>query len=198
MVDREGRDRVESKMHRIALLCVTISCFIRMAAFGATETTDWQSPFEAKVSPDGKWLAVSDRTAGMLLVVDPLKAKVVKEASGLNQPAGVVLGLNGQVLVSEYASQTVAEVDAANGQVVRRITVGHGPMGLAVAPKKNFLIVCNSNSNDISLVDIESAKEKARIPVVRQPSFVAVHSPRNEFVRVVRKLNLRTIWNWDI
>ena len=157
-------------MRRLALLCVTISCFIRMAAFGATETTGWQSPFEAKVFPDGKWLAVSDRTAGMLLVVDPLDGKVVRETSGVNQPTGVVWGPDGgRVFISEYATGTVADLDAVKGQLIRRISVGHGPIGLVVAPKKNLLIVCNSNGNDISLVDIASAKEKARIPVIRQP-----------------------------
>lgn len=175
MNDRESRAGIKSEMHRNALLCITILCFVQMGSLGATETTPWRSPFEARFSPNGKWLAVSDRTAGILVVVDPLNAKVVKETPGLSQPTGAVWGSDGEhVLVSEYAAGTVAELDAVKGQLIRRISVGQGPMGLAVARQRQLLIVCNSNSNDISLVDIESAKEKARIPVVRQPAFVAV------------------------
>jgi DNA-binding beta-propeller fold protein YncE len=158
-----------------------------MGSLDASETIPWRSPLQARFSPDGKWLVVSDRTAGKLLAVDPLGGRVVKETLGLNQPTGVVCGPDAElVFVSEYATGTVAELDALKGQLIRHIPVGHGPMGLAVAIRRQLLIVCNSNGNDVPLVDIESAKEKAHIPVVRQPSFVAV-TP-DETIAVVSNL----------
>jgi len=47
-------------------------------------------------------------------------------------------------------------------------------------------MVCNSNDNDISLVGINSGKERSRIPVIRQPTFVSV-TP-NESLALVSNL----------
>ncbi|MFA5204964.1 MAG: YncE family protein, partial [Lentisphaeria bacterium] len=175
MIDRKSRGGIKSEMLRSALLCITISCLVEMGSLDAAETSVYRSPFEVGFSPEGQQLMVSDRTAGMLVVVDLATGKVLKEKSTANQPTGMVLGASGNhVFVSEYASETVVEANATNGQLIRRIFVGHGPMGLAVAAKKNLLIVCNSSSNDVSLVDITGGKEKTRIPVVRQPTSVAV------------------------
>lgn len=82
---------------------------------------------------------------------------------------------NGEdALVSGYTSGMIVKVDFVKGQVIRQIPVGHGPLGLAKADHKKLLVVCNSNGNDVSVVDLETGKEKGRVPVVRQPSFVAV------------------------
>lgn len=135
----------------------------------------YRSPFDLKYSPDGKTIAVSDRTAGVLVVIDVAGKKVAREVALSGQPTGIAWAADGsRVYVAERNAGTVAEVDPAAGKVVRRLPVGLRPMGLALAAKRNLLVVANTVTHDVSVVDLATGKEKARIRVPREPHFVAV------------------------
>jgi cytochrome c peroxidase len=47
-------------------------------------------------------------------------------------------------------------------------------VGVAVAPKRGLLVVANTVTNDLSVVDLATGKEKGRIRLPREPYFVAV------------------------
>ena len=134
----------------------------------------YRSPLDLRFSPDGKMLAVSDHTAGVLVLVDVVAGKPAREVALQGKPSGVVWAPDGKVYVAEYGVGTVAEIDAAAGKVLRRFAVGLRPMGLAIAPKKQLLLVANTVTDDVSVVDLASGKEKARIKTVREPFFVAI------------------------
>lgn len=137
--------------------------------------TTYRSPFDAKYSPDGKCLAVSDHTAGKLIIIDPARTKVVREIAVIGEAAGVAWGTGStSVFVSESSAGSVAEADVVTGKITRHFEVGAGPMGLAVAAKRNLLIVCNSFGDDVSVVNTITGHEEKRIPVIRQPFSVAV------------------------
>ena len=141
----------------------------------AAKATPYRSPYDLKFSPDGKMIAVSDYTAGALVVLETAGAKVTREVALKGQPAGVAWAPDSvKVYVAERNAGTVAEVDAAAGKVLRRFNVGLRPLGLALAPKRNVLVVANSVTNDVSVVDLATGKEKGRFRVPRDPSFVAV------------------------
>jgi DNA-binding beta-propeller fold protein YncE len=110
----------------LCLPCLTV-------VSGASALDSYRSPFEAKYSPDGRWLAVSDRTAGKLVVIDPKRVIVAKEISLGGEPTGVTWKPDGRsVFVSESSAATVAEVDVSRGKITRRFQVGTGPMGARV------------------------------------------------------------------
>jgi DNA-binding beta-propeller fold protein YncE len=163
---------------RIVLLVFAafiVCAFWTETAWAITNEPPYRSPFDAKYSPDGTKVAVSDRTAGKLVLVDVARAKIAQEIVVAGEPTGVAWEPHGtRVFVSAHASGTVAEVDALNGRILRRIQVGPGPMGLAVAAKKKLLIVCNHFGDDVSIVDMDSGHEERRVAVIRQPVFVAV------------------------
>lgn len=135
----------------------------------------YHSPFDIAFSPSGTMLAVSDRTANVAAIVDPVSGKVLKQVALNAQPAGVAwLADSSRLLVSEYGNNTLAEIDPAAGTVVRRMGAGHGPMGVAVASKKKVALVCNSKVNNVSVINLADGKEVANIVAVREPYFVAV------------------------
>jgi len=135
----------------------------------------YRSPLDLKYSPDGKTIAVSDRTAAKLVLIDPAAKKVAREVALNGQGTGVAWSADGsKVYVGERNAGTVAEVIAASGKIARRLPVGLRPMGIAVVAKRNLLIVANTVTHDVSVVDLATGKEKARIAVVREPYFVAV------------------------
>jgi DNA-binding beta-propeller fold protein YncE len=140
----------------------------------AAEKQPYRSPFDLAFAPDGATLAVSDRTAGRLYVLDAQAGQVAKEIKLRGRPMGVAWQGDGRVVVSEYDAGAVAEVDTRTGEVLRRFSVGPKPVGVAVAPKKGLLVVCDYGLHLVSLVDLKSGRERFRSPCGKHPYFVAV------------------------
>jgi DNA-binding beta-propeller fold protein YncE len=150
---------------------------------GSVPKQSYRSPFDLAFSPDGRTLAVSDRTAGRLYILDaqagpggandhsPVPAR---EIPLRGQPMGVAWQGDGRVVVSEYDADTVAEVDAKTGDVLRRFSIGPKPVGLAVASKKGLLVVCDYGLHAVAIVDLKTGRERSRSSCGRHPYFVAV------------------------
>ncbi len=153
----------------------------------AAERPVYRSPYDLAFSPDGKRLAVSDRTAGRLCLLDVSAGKVAREVPLKGQPTGVAWSADGKtVSVAERDAGTVAEVEAGAGKVARRLPVGLRAVGVAIAEKKRLLLACNTVENDVSIVDLKTGKEKARVALLHQPFMVAI-TP-DESVAVVGNL----------
>ena len=147
----------------------------------------YRSPFDVAYSPDGKMLAVSDFTAGRLVLIDAASGAVQREVDVGGQATGVVWAPDGSaVYVAVRSEGLVAKVEPKGGQIAQRIAVGKWPMGLALAPKRQWLLAANSATNDVSVIDLQTGKERGRVPVGRWPQAAAV-AP-DESVAVVGNL----------
>ena len=143
---------------------------VATAALGAEV---YRSPEFPACSQDGKWLAVSDVTAGSLVLLDGAVAAVKRTVALKGVPRGVAWH-NGLVYVSEYDAGTVAEVDPAAGKVKRRFAVGPKPFGLAVAPASGRLLAVEFGLARLIAVDLASGDEAGRVQLVGLPRYVAV------------------------
>lgn len=147
----------------------------------------YHSPVDVKYSPSGALIAVSDRTAGALAIVDAASGKLLRTA-----PIGGKTGCvawspdSAKVYVTDYNNHRVAEVNAADAKVLRQIPAGAYPNGVAIAAKKGLLLVTNTGLHDLSVIDLASGKEKSKVKLVREPYTVAV-AP-DESVAVVSNL----------
>jgi DNA-binding beta-propeller fold protein YncE len=145
------------------------------AAASADRPAVYRSPQEARYSPDGRFLAVSDRTAGVVAIIDAAAGKVAREVAVSGKPAGIAWAADGtKVYVAEWNAGAVAEIDPAAGKILRHLPAGLRPMGVAVAPKRGLLVVANTVTSDVSVVDLAAGKEKGRVRLPREPYFVAV------------------------
>jgi len=59
-------------------------------------------------------------------------------------------------------------------KVRNTIKVGARPWGITFSPDEKLLFVANGPSNDISIVDLATEKEVARVPVGQSPWGVAI------------------------
>jgi len=134
----------------------------------------YRSPFDLAFSPDGSALAVSDRSAGCLYVLNAQTGDVDKTVKLNGKPTALAWETDDRVLVSEYDAGTVAQIDAKGGEILRRFSVGPKALGLAVAPKRRLLIVCDYGLHSVFLIDLETGNRRASIPAGRHPYFVAV------------------------
>lgn len=165
-------------MKKLALLFVCVAAaggafvLVTGASPAGSDSSVYRSPLDVAFSPDGKLLAVSDHTAGAVVLIDPASGKVVRQVALKGKPAGVAWSPAGRLYVAELGAGSVAEVDAAAGRVLRRLAVDPWPMGLAVAGAD--LLVANRATNRLTVVDLATGKPRASIPVPREPYFIAV------------------------
>jgi len=157
---------------RLALVLLGSVTFQVLTA--AAERQPYRSPFDLAFAPEGGTLAVSDRTAGRLYLLDAYAGHVAREIALRGKPMGVAWQADGQVVVSEYDAGTVAQVNAKTGEVLRRFFVGPKPVGAAVASKKGLLVVCDYGLHVILIVDLKTGKERSRSVCGKHPYFVAV------------------------
>lgn len=91
------------------------------------------------VSPDGKTAVTSNFTSGTLSVFDARALRPLRtiRVSGDRAALQVTLQFSKdskRIFVAETGRNTIAEVDLASGQVLRRLQAGKGGDGLAIAP----------------------------------------------------------------
>ena len=90
------------------------------------------------VSRDSRYLYVSNRGEGSISVIDLATRKVAEkwELPGGGSPDMGGVSADGKVLwLSGRYNSEVYAIDTANGKLLARIAVGHGPHGLCVYPQ---------------------------------------------------------------
>ncbi len=125
-------------------------------------------------APDGRAIAVSDRTAALLYIIDPATREVARTIELQGEPMALAWEQNNRILVAEYDAGTVAQVNVATGKIARRFSVGPKAVGLAAALKKNLLVVCDYGLHVACILDLMTGDERARVTCGKHPYFVAV------------------------
>jgi DNA-binding beta-propeller fold protein YncE len=88
----------------------------------------------------------------------------------LAQPLDLVFQPDGsEAYVAAFGSRKVGVLDRA-GRVVDRITVGFGPAGLALDPKRQRLYVLNHLDATLSIVDLKTRQAVATVPLRHDPT----------------------------
>ena len=161
----------------LTLAMIACPCAAVMAA-EPVRLPVYRSPFDLAFAPDGT-LAVSDRTAGSLALIERASDRAAQDVEVREQPGGVAWSADGRLAyVAESMAGTVARIDRS-GKIARRLKVGPRPMGLAMAPRRGWLLAANSASDTVSVVQLSDGREKGRIKVPRMPYFLAVTPDEN-------------------
>jgi DNA-binding beta-propeller fold protein YncE len=134
----------------------------------------YRSPIDVAFSPDGTLLAAADPSWGGVVIIDPQKRTVLREVALVGNPANVIWNGNDKVLVSEANKGTVAEVNATNGALIRRLTVARRAAGLARTSDGKLLLVSDRGLNRVVFVDLGSGEVTRTVEVVREPGFIAL------------------------
>jgi DNA-binding beta-propeller fold protein YncE len=89
-----------------------------------------------------------------------------------------------RVYVACNKSNEIVEVDARSWTLRRRIPAGNGVYNLGVTPDGKLLIATNKRDASISIFEIASGKELARIPTKRKVVHGVVISPDSRYAFV--------------
>jgi YVTN family beta-propeller protein len=135
----------------------------------------FRSAYAVAFSSDGSRVAVTDHTAGALVVIETATGQVESTIPLGGEATGVTFGADDlHVYVARFEHRQVVEIDIAQGAVKRRFDVGPYPQGLAIAPDRGLLMVAAWGSDRVQAIDLKHGKVLADLPAVRQPTHVAV------------------------
>jgi len=81
-------------------------------------------------------------------------------------PYGVKVLPSGRVAVSNWGSASVSILDARDLKILRTIPVGNHPNDMLVLPERRQVFVACSDSDLISVIDLESLREVRRVSIL--------------------------------
>jgi len=127
-------------------------------------------------SQDGKILYVANLDAKEISFVDIHSGKSIRSIGMPGKPTGLTLSPDGRELYVTCAAtqSTLVVMDAESGKIKTTIPAGHTACGPTVTPDGKRLYVCNRFDNDVSVIDLKTRKEVARISATREPIAAAI------------------------
>ena len=156
-----------------------------------------QGPHNVQVSPDGKWVWVTNNGdpvkaaatmpaekmskaehgamagAGAVWVIDAATDAVVAKVPVGMHPAHVVVASDGRVAyITNGGDNTVSVVDAAAQRVIAVVPVGVSPHGLRITPDGKQVWVANLKGGTVSVIDTASRKQVAEVAAGKGPAQV--------------------------
>jgi DNA-binding beta-propeller fold protein YncE len=98
------------------------------------------------------------------------------------QPTWAQPSVDGKrIFVACNKSNEIVEVDSESWSLVKRIPAGNGVYNLAVTPDGKLLVATNKRDASVSIFDVESGKELARVPTRRKVVHGVAISPDSRY-----------------
>jgi YVTN family beta-propeller protein len=112
------------------------------------------------LSPDGRWVWVTNRAANTLSVIDTGSDTVTESfSSGGQMPIRVKFQPDGKAaLVSNARSNKVMIFDVATRKLIDELETGSAPAGILITPDSKRAFVANTVSNQVSVIDLGTRK----------------------------------------
>jgi YVTN family beta-propeller protein len=114
-------------------------------------------PSHLAYAPDSSTVYVSLQETDRLVAIDLKRLAILWNQPVGKTPAGV-LWLNGKVLVADMGTDYIAEVDPADGRVLRHIAAGKGAHNLFLSPDGKTLWVNNRVAGTTESLDAATLK----------------------------------------
>jgi YVTN family beta-propeller protein len=140
-------------------------------------------PRRFALTPDGKELWVTNELDASVTVIDTQTNKPahtlrfeVKGARAADiTPVGITMTRDGKrAFVTLGRANHVAFVDVGSRKVTDLVLVGKRAWGVGLDKAEKTLVVANGMSDDVTIVDIASAKALKSVPAGRVPHSVVV------------------------
>jgi len=154
------------------LLFVGFNSFISAAKGGE----EYLSPFALVADKEGKNLYLAEDTAKQVAVFDIGEGKVTKVISLPEEPTGLALAPDDQLVYVTAGGPEgkVYVVDLKSGKVKDTLPAGHTPVSPTISSDGKVLYICNKFNNNVSIYDLTTKNELAKVAVTREPIAAAM------------------------
>lgn len=133
---------------------------------------------------DGKLVLAGASGSNEIATVDAATGALVARLPLPFVPARFCFNADGGQMFVTGGEDTIAIVSPYQSEVDQTIIAGRKPLGMAVAPRRNLLLVTNAGSGDLTILDIETRMLAASVHVGGDPGDVLV-TPDEEYALVV-------------
>ncbi len=131
-----------------------------------TSAPVYRSPYAVAYSPDGATLAVSDTPAGELVLLDPKTGKLLRTVKLKGQPKGLAWSGAAKIMVVEYDTGNLQEVDTTTGAILRSIDGGQKPTDVAMNAERTKVLTADFGLNDVDIIEAGSVPLRDASPIV--------------------------------
>jgi YVTN family beta-propeller protein len=154
-----------------------------------SQVTNLSNPVGITINPFKSLVYVSNIDNGTVTVIDEISRKVQNRVSVGNFPYDIAVyrlnSITDLIYVTNTGSNTVSVINSSlvleppvriESKVIKNITVGRTPAGVAVDQQKGLVYVTNKDSNTVTIIDTSTNNVTRTIPVGIAPVGVAVNN----------------------
>ncbi len=158
------------------------------ATIGVSAGDKYYSPLDVKVSPNGKSIFVTEKTALQAVKVNRDTRKVEKIYQLPDMPTGLAYSADASKLYITCGEGFGfwCEVEVASGKV-SKFDAGHSPNSPVLSLDGSKLFVCHRLNDKVSVWDVKTRKKLDEVKVTREP-VAAVLSKDGKFLFVANHL----------
>jgi YVTN family beta-propeller protein len=127
------------------------------------------------VSHDGKRIWVTTETPQAVLELDSATGKILHVWNTTQERSHMIVAMPNETkfYVTNTVSGSVSVIDRSTGEV-KVVSTGPGTEGIAISPDGKYLFSANGPSNDVSVVDLLTNKEIAKVKAGDSPWGITV------------------------
>ena len=133
---------------------------------------------------DGKAILAGASRTSEIATVDAASGALLARLPLPFVPANFCFNGDGGQMFVTGGEDTIAIVNTYPSEVDQTIVAGRRPVGMAVAPQRNLLLVTNAGSGDLTILDIETRMLAASVHIGGDPGEVLL-TPDEEYALVV-------------
>jgi len=164
---------MQRQLLRVAIVLGAAALAVGSGAPGRLppEQPRYRSPLAVVPAPSGSSVLVAEYTGRSVAEVSLDSNTVRRRLAVALPPTGLAVDPVRRVLyvTGEAPQGRVLVIGLDTGRLAGTLTVGHTPVAPVLNPDGKMLYVCNRFNHSVSFLDVASARETARIGVLREP-----------------------------
>lgn len=172
--------------------------------FLSASTVDLDNPHDVKLSPDGKWLFVSDVGNDRVVILDAESLAMIGHFGADHQDGthDVDFDDNGRLLVADTHNHRIAiyRLDGASGTLVGELSEGiRKPEGVLAGPGGRVYVTGAGTDNLVVYIDGEAVKETGGLSSPHDVEFAPngelwiADAAKDRLVRMTPDLDIKTV-----
>lgn len=154
--------------HGVAIVNLTTAKIDRVTDIGV-------APRVIRFRPDGRQILTGNTSARTITAIDAQTGSVLVNLRVAIQPARFCFKTNGgELFVTGKGRDAVVIVNPYQTEVSETILAGGTPGSMAVSRSPEYLFVANTESGDITVIDIDTRYVLAQVPVGQEPGTILI------------------------
>jgi YVTN family beta-propeller protein len=122
----------------------------------------------------GSPIFTADEKGGTISAIDPDTGSVLAQIKGLTAPHNIHMGPDSLLYVTDGPNNVAVRIDPVRYTILDRWPTGKNPAHIFVTPDQKYILVTNTDSDEVTVTDRKTLKSVATIPTGHHPHGISV------------------------